>query len=194
MASRKHVHDTIARTWRIVAETGWRTIKDIRADSFVAWRASLSRSAKTKKEYQISLNAFLNLLVDTDRLEKKHIAKWDTVPTRGKQARPYRAFTEDELSRLFAIAGKRRLAYQTLLYTGQLKSEVRATVWGDLHLDGKKPYALFRESTMKDDEKRAVPLRRELAEELREMKPEGVTQQSAFFGFAGRPTIFSVAT
>jgi hypothetical protein len=73
------------------------------------------------------------------------------VDVRGKQVRTSRALTEDELRRLLAVAGKRRLAYLTLLYTGQRKSEVRALVWGDLHLDGgAQPYALFRESTTKD--------------------------------------------
>jgi len=54
------------------------------------------------------------------------LARIDTVETAGKTVRQYRAFTEEELARLFAIAGKRLLAYQMLLYTGQRKSEVRA--------------------------------------------------------------------
>ncbi len=181
--ARKHVHDTSARIRRVVSEAGWRTLSEIRADSFLSWRGTLKCAAKTKKEYQISLNAFLNWLVSVDRLEENPLAKVDTVPTRGKQVRPYRAFTEAELARLFAVAGKRRLAYQMLLYTGQRKSEVRALVWDDLHLEGDKPHALFRESTMKDDDKRAVPLRREIAEELRQTKPEGVDPTQRVFWF-----------
>jgi hypothetical protein len=84
---------------------------------------------------------------------------------------------------LLAVAGKRRLAYLTLLYTGQRKSEVRALVWGDLHLDGPQPYALFRETTTKDKDKRAVPLRQELAEELRRIKPPGVESTDQVFWF-----------
>src|SRR5206468_651838 len=82
-----------------------------------------------------------------------------------------------------AIAGERRLAYQMLLYTGQRKSEVRALVWDDLHLEGDKPHALFRVDTMKDDEKRAVPLRRELAAELFKTKPAGVEPTKRVFWF-----------
>jgi integrase len=74
--------------------------------------------------------------------------------------------------------------YLTLLYTGQRKSEVRALVWGDLHLDGTQPYALFRESTTKDKDKRAVPLRRVLADELRRAKPEDVSTTKRVFWFA----------
>jgi integrase len=181
--ARKHVHNTITRIGRIIKETRWRGIIDVRPDSFLVWRASLTCSAKTKKEYQISLNAFLNWLVRSDRLSANPLAKVDVIQTRGKQVRPYRAFTEDELSRLFAVAGKRLLAYQMLLYTGQRKSEVRALVWGDLHLDSPKPYVLFREATMKDDEKRAVPLRIEIAEKLRAMRPVDVDPSKKVFWF-----------
>jgi integrase len=167
----KHVHDTITRIGRIIAEAKWRHIGDVRADEFLSWRAKLDRSAKTKKEFQISLNAFLNWLVASDRLAKNPLAKIEGVETRGKQVRVYRSFSEDELARLFAIAGKRKLPYQMLLYTGQRKSEVRRLVWSDLHLDGDKPHALFRASTMKDKDKRAVPLRPEIAEALRGMRP-----------------------
>lgn len=136
------------------------------------WRASLKLSPKTKKEFHLSANAFLNWLVQTDRLMVNPLAKVPHVETRGKQVRPCRAFTEDELQRLFAIAGRRRLAYQMLLYTGQRKSEVRSLMWADLHLDEAKPYALFRESTTKDKDKRAVPLRPEIVEQLKALRPE----------------------
>jgi hypothetical protein len=59
-----------------------------------------------------------------------------------------------------------------LLYTGQRKSEVRALMWSDLHLDEAKPYALFRESTTKDKDKRAVPLRPEIVEQLKALRPK----------------------
>ena len=181
--ARKHVHDTIERIRRIVRETGWRCVADIRPDSFVTWRASLEASAKTKKEYQISLNAFLNWLERLDRIGANPLARINTVETRGKQVRQYRAFTEEELAQLFAIAGKRLLAYQMLLYTGQRKSEVRALVWGDLHLDSSEPYALFREGTMKDKDKRAVALRRELVTQLLAIRPKEVDQTKRVFWF-----------
>ena len=88
------------------------------------------------------------------------------------------------IHRSVRLAGKRLLAYQTLLYTGQRKSEVRALVWGDLHLDGEEPYALFREGTMKDKDKRAVPLRKELAEGFRAARPANVDPTQKVFWFA----------
>ena len=167
----KHIHDTVCRVRRIIKETGWCTLADVRPDEFLTWRAQLNRAAKTKKEFQVSLNALLNWLVTTDRLARNPIAKIESVETRGKQVRVARSFSEDELRRLFAVADKRKLAYQMLLYTGQRRSEVRALVWGDLHLDGDKPHALFRACTMKDKDKRAVPLRREIVGALKALRP-----------------------
>ncbi len=167
----KHVHDTTARLRRMIAENGWKVLSDIRPDAFVKWRAGLTCSPKTKKEYQLSASAFLNWLVETERLLVNPLAKVSRVEVRGKQVRPCRAFKEDELRRLFAVAGRRRLAYQMLLYTGQRKSEVRSLMWHDLHLDEANPYALFRESTTKDKDKRAVPLRPEIVEELKALRP-----------------------
>jgi integrase len=179
----RHVHDTIARLKRMVADTGWRALSDIRPDAFVSWRATLTCSAKTVKEYQTSAAAFLNWLVRVDRLAANPLAKIDKIDARGKQVREPLAFTEDELRRLFGVAGRRLPAYLVLLYTGQRKDEVRSLVWGDLHLDEVQPYVLVRESTTKDKDKRAVPLHRDLAALLREMRPAHATPTtSVFFG------------
>lgn len=74
----------------IVKETRWRYIADVRADTFVAWRGTLQCSAKTKKEYQLSITAFLNWLERNDRIATNPLAKVDRINTRGKQARPLR--------------------------------------------------------------------------------------------------------
>jgi hypothetical protein len=111
----KHARDTTTRIRRMIADNGWKVLSDIRPDTFVKWRAGLKCSPKTMKEHHLSANAFLNWLVQTDRLMVNPLAKVPHVETRGKQVRPRRAFTEDELQHLFAIARRRRLAYQMVL-------------------------------------------------------------------------------
>lgn len=73
--TRTYVHDTLTRLERIAAEAGWHRLADIRPDSFVLWRSTLKGSAKTRKEYQTSVNAFLNWLVRVDRLVANPLAK-----------------------------------------------------------------------------------------------------------------------
>jgi len=149
----KHVHDSVTRLRRMLAEAGWNRLADIRADAFVRWRAALGCSAKTVKEYQVSACAFLNWLVRTDRLAVNPLAKVDKIDVRGKQVRASRTYTEPELARLFSVAGRYVIGYQVLLYTARRWSEVYALVWGDLHLDDAEPFALFREGTTKDKDK-----------------------------------------
>jgi len=176
----QHVNDTRKRIERILSETGWKRLADIRADQFVKWRAKLTCSAKTKKEYQAAINNLLNWLVRCDRLLVNPLKKLTKVSTKGRQVRVARAFTPDELAGLFGIE-RRRLVYQTLTYTGQRSAEVRALVWGDLHLDGAQPFALFREETMKDAAKRPIPLHPSLCAALRTAKPSHALPDSPVF-------------
>ena len=177
----KHVNGSANRIERIIRGTGWNRLIDVQPDSFVRWRATLSASAKTKKKYQTSLFAFLNWLVRMHRLEVNPLAEVDAVDRRGKSVRPIRAFAEDELKRLLAVAGRRLPAYLVLAYTGLRKSEVKALTWGDLHLDGDRPHLLARETTTKDREKRAIPLHRALVPVLRAMRSDRATDSERVF-------------
>lgn len=177
----QHVHDTLFRLRRMMLEMRWKRVSDIRPDVFVRWRAMLANSATSKRAYQISANSFLNWLVRTEQIDRNPLAKLGLVEIRGKGVRNARSFSPDELERLLSVAERRRLVYLTLIYTGQRKSEVKALIWGDLHLEGNQPYALFREGTMKDKEKRPVPLHPALADALRRMRQAGVLSDKRVF-------------
>jgi len=177
----KHIHDTVTRLRRMLSENSWRYCGDVRPDAFVRWRASLRCSAKTKKEYQTSACAFFNWLLNTDCITSNPLGRIDMIEIRGKQVRESRSFTEEELQRLFNMAGYRLPAYLLLLYTGQRKEEVRSLVWDDLHLDGPRPYILFRASTTKDKDKRAVPLHPQLAALLQSLRPKACNPTAKVF-------------
>lgn len=179
----QYIHDTEQRISRILRETGWTRLKDIRADQFVKWRATLKIAAKTVKDYQAAIVAWLNWLARINRIAVNPLGKLATVETRGKQVRLARAFTAEELLRLFAASPKRCLIYQTMTYTGQRRGEVRSLVWGDLHLDEVQPYALFRVEEMKDKDKRAIPLHPRLAVALRAAKPVNAKPETPVFTF-----------
>ena len=180
----QHVKDTSRRIERIVRETGWRVLGDVEPDSFTRWRSKLKTSAKTKKEYQVSMVAFLNWLVRIGRLAGNPLARVTKVEVRGKKVREPRSFSEKELARLFGVSELRCPVYQTLFYSGQRKEEARALVWGDIHYnENGEPFLLMRESTMKDKDKRTVPLPAALvAELLAWMNPEAKATDRIFFG------------
>ncbi len=176
-----HVRGTVQRIGRIIAETGWKQLVDATPETFIAWRSSVTASAKTKKEYQASVNAFFNWLEKQGRIARNPLDGVAMVETRGKQVRESRAFTADELRRLFKAAPARALVYQTIFYTGARKEEVRALVWGDLHLDDAKPFLRIRETTTKDKEERIVPLHPMLAAALRAKRPVEWSPTGAVF-------------
>ena len=70
-----HVQGTIQRIERPIREAGWRTLVEVTIDAYSSWWAGLEGSAKTKKEYQVSMRAFLNWLVLQGRLESNALQK-----------------------------------------------------------------------------------------------------------------------
>src|ERR1019366_6713424 len=148
----------------------WKTLADMTGGGFTGWRATFRGSAKTKKEYQVSLNAFANWLVRQGRLEANPLKGVCRVETRGKQVRAARPFTVEEFQRLVDVAGPRAVVYQTLLYTAQRMIEVYRLRWCDMRLEGDFPMAHFRQSTTKDKAERWVPLPLRLAARLRALR------------------------
>ena len=62
----------------------------------------------------------------------------EKVQTNGKQARPRRAFTRDEIPRLLAVAGPRKV-YLTAVHTGLRRKELKLMETDNLHLDAEQP-------------------------------------------------------
>lgn len=153
-----HVKESVARVRRIVEQAKWEIVRDVTPVSYCAWRAKLTCAAKTKKEYQTSILAFLNWLVRMDRLEVNPLSKVDKIDVRGKQVRPPRAFTEEELRALFEVDSPFRNAYLWLLYTGQRKSAVGALIGADITSERAGWIARFDARYAKDRKTRFVPL------------------------------------
>ena len=162
-----YVRDTVRRLERMAEEIGWQTLADVRPDTFERWFSKLTTSAKTNREYQLSARAFLNWLVRMELLERNQLAKLDLVSSRGREVRPSRAFTDEELKALFALANTRTLFFQTLFYTAGRVAEVTALCWADLKLTlNGVSVAVFRASTTKTRIERVVPLHPGLVHEL----------------------------
>jgi len=162
-----HVKETVSRLERMFSALKWKRLGDASPSAFVAWRSGLTCSAKTKKEFQTSANAFFNWLVRMGKLAVNPLSRVDRVDTRGKAVRKSRAFTQAEFAALVAASPwHRRIVYQFLAYTGARKNEARRLRWSDVEL-GEKPCVRFVDENTKSSVKRAVPLHPDLAEVLK---------------------------
>jgi len=84
-----------------------------------------------------------------------------------------RAFSEEELEKLFTIAKpKRRLLYRLLAFSGLRRREAQRLCWGDVHLDDSPPGLFLRPEATKARRADWLPILSALAVELRAARPE----------------------
>ena len=163
----QYVYEVKNRVRRLMRDCRWILLRDITADSFQAWRAKQTLSPKTLNEYLGSISSLLNWMEKHERVARNPLQHVQKVQTNGRQVRPRRAFTDDEMQRLLAIAGPRKVVYLTAVYTGLRRSEMAALERDDLHLEGEKPFVNVRASTTKNHQQAVIALHSDLVTELR---------------------------
>ncbi len=121
---------------------GWKSIREITADGFIAWRSRMAgnRAAKTLNLYHGAMLSFLNWLVDSERLPENPLRRVPKVKE-FEQKRPRRAATDEEIARLLAVAPPERLLiYMLALHTGLRRGEMETLEWRDVFLDEAAPF------------------------------------------------------
>ena len=93
-----------SRIMRLLHECGWEYLKDVTPDSFMKWRSAFNGAAKTKNHYLADCCTFLNWMVQYQRAPRNPLCSVRKVEVAGKLQRVRRAFTNEELERLFAVA------------------------------------------------------------------------------------------
>ena len=165
-------------------ECGWLTLRSVQPSTLTPFLASLQRknlAPKTVNEYLNAANVFLHWCVQQGRLLANPLAN----VTRTDQTinmRKRRALTVEEIQRLLAAAGPRRLLYLVAVTTGIRRSELEALQWGDVHLDGIRPFIALRAETTKARRADIVPLRRDVAAEIRRERPTAAAPETKVFG------------
>ena len=166
----------------LLAGCGWRVAADVTADSFETWRAGQrEKSGKTLNEYLGTIHNLLNWMVRRGRLQANPLATVGKVKTEGREKVRRRALTDDELRRLLAVADVRRPLYLAAAETGLRRNELLSMEWGDVHLEGNTGQLRVRASTTKNSKDAVIPLKDELAAELRRIRPEGVEASAKVF-------------
>jgi integrase len=183
----KYVRDIYARISLLMHECKWVNIEDVTAPSFERWRSSgpvglrshKPLSAKSLKEYQVSMNAFFTWLRDMGIVSVNPLERVPMVETRGKETESRRAWTEKELGLFMANAPessrKSHIDYRSTVFilymTGLRREELQKLLWGDLHLDEKAPYLIVRAKNSKNHLCQPVSLLPEAANYFRQLRP-----------------------
>ena len=163
----QYAYELKNRVRRLIRDCGWTVLRDITADSFQSWRAKQVLSPKTLNEYLGSISSLLNWMEKHERIARNPLVHVQKVQANGRQVRPRRAFTDDEMQRLLCVAGNRKVVYLTAVYTCLRRSEMAALERDDLHLEREKPFINVRASTTKNHQQAVIALHPDLVSEMR---------------------------
>jgi integrase/recombinase XerD len=156
-----------------------------RIDAALGTLTALGRSPKTVTAYRMLLHGLCEYGVKiAGVLESNPVARIRSHGVNPTKVR--RALTPDEAARLLetvrSVRGgaPRALFYEAALYTGLRVGELAALVWGDLDLDV-TPKIRLRATTTKAGRADTLPLRRDLADKLRALRPADASPSARVF-------------
>jgi len=167
--AKDHVYNVNCLIKRLIADCGWETVRDVTAESFGAWLSAQDKAPKTLNEYLGVMRALLAWMCKRGRLAANPLREVEPLSTRGRQRRPRRALTLEEMTRLIEAAPReRRSAYLFAVHTGLRRSEIAGLTWGRVHLNAPMPFVTARASTTKNRDEAVLPLHADLVAQLRE--------------------------
>ena len=171
--SYEHTRHISARVLALGKECGWKSLRDINADSFRQWRKKKKASVKTLNEYQNAITSLLNWIGKTRGINIAFFDSVEHIDARGHKSFERRALNVAEACALLACAPlKRRVAYALALFTGLRRGEIEALEWRDLDLDGEHPSVEARASTTKNAKSARLSLHTDLVTVLREWRTQ----------------------
>ena len=99
---------------------------------------------------------------------KKAVLSFDTLHAAVERAREVLKDNPGFIAEQERLGRERALIYKTLVLTGLRKGELASLTVGQLELDGATPYAVLNAADEKNRQGSSVPLRSDLAEDLRD--------------------------
>jgi len=170
------------RVRTLAKDCGWKTVRDITADSYQQWRQRQKKlSAKTLNDYLEAARCFFGWLEKKGFVVGNPLRTVEKVQIAGSETRHRRAFTDDEIKKLLAIADKHKAAYTMAVYTGLRRSELAELEWGDVDLAADPPVVRVRASTTKNHKPTTIRLHDDVVTQLRLIKPADVRADAPVF-------------
>ena len=170
---------------KMASECEWYTLSSVQPSTMTRFLGKLKKqdaAPKTINEYLNAARAFLSWCVTQGRLEAnplENIARADQTVKKRKR----RALTVEEAQGLLSVSGPRRIVYLVAINTGLRRSELADLQWDDIKLSPtlKASYISLRAESTKSHRADTIPLRADVSEELRNMKPKDAGQEDRVF-------------
>lgn len=167
----RYLYNLRLRINRVFRECHWKALKDVSADGFVHWRAAAEHAPKTLNDY---LTAISGLFVWLERQGRWEVNPFKQVGMVKVITDPFRrAYSDDEMRRLLAVAGPRALIYLVAVNTGFRRGELKSLRRCDCDLYCEFPYLAVRASATKNGKAVAMPVFGEALDALRKVIPKG---------------------
>ena len=180
--SEKYLANLEFRVGRLIVDWGWNFAKDVTTDRFQSWlRQQIELKDKTANDYLEAIRCFFNWLVKFGRAGSNPLLAVEKVKAKDGRAEEIRALSDDEMLRLFSVAGDRKPVYLMAVHTGLRTSELAALKWSDLHLNAVTPFVKARASTTKNGKSAEMRLHPELVAALEELKSCGTLDDGPVF-------------
>ena len=186
----RHCTNVERRATAVIKECGWQYLRDVNPEAFENWRTKNGQLAtKTTNEYLAAVSSLLNWMLRRGLIEHNPLRAVVRATVRGRQSFQRRALTPDELRRLLAVAGVRKVIYLAAVWTGLRRNELHLLRWGDIQMDGANEHTWLihvRPETTKNGKSAVLPIHPELREALLKYRPEN--WQPDRFVFPSIPT------
>jgi integrase len=166
----KYVRELGRKLHRLIREIDWRTVQEITAHSFEAWRARVRQtlSPKTLNEYYDAIFGLCKWL--ETRVGKNSMRSVQKVDASGGPEFERHAFTPGELARLIEVSGERGIVYGVAASTGIRRGELAQIQWRDVQIDDARPYIRVRASIAKNRKVAYQPLPPSIATALKKRR------------------------
>lgn len=143
----------------------WHFVKDVQVRQFNEWRSERADlMPKTLNHYLSAWRSFFSWLVANSYALENPFERVKSIPLRGRKSFERRAFTDDELSRLFALDATFATAYRLAVYTGLRRGELEQLRKSDFHLSSNPPYVSVPASMTKNGKEALVYLHADVVE------------------------------
>ena len=155
----------------LIEKCGWKTVKNVTADSFLSWRGKSALGAKTLNEYHNAAYALLNWMKRQRRgLVENPLEGIEKTSLVGQETFSRRALDVREIAALLKVSGNRRPVYTVAIYTGLRRAELEQLEWQNIDLEAQTPHLRVRASTTKNRKSATLGLHPTAAAELKKFR------------------------